>query len=325
MTILYQDPIGSVEARINARERWMRAIRNTLMVGRLARSTCLGGIPGSVGRAFGVSRAVAKSGHEDYLGKLRLGVKYTGAVDAIHMRVKAAQAAQAAMRNSGVITEAESEEHVASLHMWQQGDASLHSEEKLRKRLALRRSRRVVEQLQSFWDACRVYRWGDEGTCHALEHTVVDYEGYTAMARRLYKCILADYQYGDAEASILEDWESDTAPKASNDPNWSIPIKERTLDRQRFFDSLFELAECVSCVSIPHRSLAHPARWPELIHLPPIPCRLPAVPAFLLLCIACGRAASASGNMPTSSTSSSPISASQAARPSRRHSLRSSR
>ena len=157
------------DAPIEARERWMRAIRTTLMVGRLARSMCLGGIPGS--RAFGFTRTVAMSGHDAYLGKLRLGVKYVGAVESIHLRVKAAQAAQAAMRNTGVVTEVESEEQIASLHMWEQGDVSLHSEETMRKRLALRRSRRVVEQLQSFWDACRVHRWGDEDAGHALVYT----------------------------------------------------------------------------------------------------------------------------------------------------------
>lgn len=68
---------------------------------------------------------------------------------------EAARAAAAAMSSGSVVTEVTDEAQLESLEFWEQGDASLATEEKMRERQALRFDRRVLEVLQAFWEAAQ--------------------------------------------------------------------------------------------------------------------------------------------------------------------------
>ncbi len=183
--------------------------------------------------ALGMGPAVGKGGassnHARYMAKLRAGAKHADSIMRImgvKTHVQTAQLhAQTSMQSGLAVTDVQTEEELEKLELWQQGDASLATEEKLRERQALRHDRRVLEALQAFWEAAqRSLHSGGDPNANELHQ-----EGHAIMLRRIYRVMIKSYDPVDAEKTIAEDWKNDSrgAP---------------TLSRKRFMDAFFELA-----------------------------------------------------------------------------------
>ena len=182
-------------------------------------------------RALGVGPASGKGGpissHDRYMAKLRAGARLEGGGVLHMMGVKTRVKDEREMAQSGLVTTAvESEKELAKLEMWQQGDVSLATEEKVRERQALRHDRRVLEALQAFWEAAqRSLHSGGDPNANELHQ-----EGHAIMLRRIYRVMIKGYDPVDAEKTIAEDWKNDSHGAD-------------TLSRKRFMDAFFELAD----------------------------------------------------------------------------------
>ena len=194
---------------------------------RLTSSVALGG-KGALA-AWGKSETKS-SNHDRYMAKLRAGAKHGEAIlrsMGFDTKVKKALTAEEESMVSGTVTTVvESEADLEKLEMWQQGDASLATEEKMRERQKLRHDRRVLEALQAFWEAAqRSLHSGGDPNANELHQ-----EGHAIMLRRIYRVMIKNFDPVDAEKTIAEDWKNDSkgAP---------------TLSRKRFMDAFFELAD----------------------------------------------------------------------------------
>ena len=182
-------------------------------------------------RALGVGPSSGKGGpissHDRYMAKLRAGARLEGGGVLHMMGVKTKVKDAKDMAQSGlVMTAVESEKELAKLEMWQQGDVSLATEEKVRERQALRHDRRVLEALQAFWEAAqRSLHSGGDPNANDLHQ-----EGHAIMLRRIYRVMIKGYDPVDAEKTIAEDWKNDSRGAD-------------TLSRKRFMDAFFELAD----------------------------------------------------------------------------------
>ena len=109
---------------------------------------------------------------------------------------------------------------------WQQGDLAFYSKDSLKKRYELRHNEEVVEQLQLWWDtALRSMQSGNDSDAHELVC-----ERYVEFSIRIYKAMIENFDLAEAEQSARDDWEDDSRG-------------EPTLGRERFMDSMFELAD----------------------------------------------------------------------------------
>ena len=170
-----------------------------------------------------------RKGADKYLSTLRSGVKHADTI----LRMMgtgsgAKRAAQEAAKHiaSGDVVLEVSVAEADKLELWQQGDADLATEEKMRERQALRYDRRVLEVLQAIWEAAqRSMQSGGDGSASTLSK-----EGHCLMLKRVYRVMIGKYDEAEAERAIAEDWMRDA--KGSD-----------SLSRRRFQDAFFELAD----------------------------------------------------------------------------------
>jgi hypothetical protein len=186
------------------------------------------------------------SGHLRYLSKLANGTKPTYlhklmldgtkiVVLASKWGADARMARQAASMESvtehiesgAVVTEVES--HGEMPEFWRQGDVSLHTEDVMKQRLALKQDPEVTEALHVFWLAVlRSVQSGDEA--HEDASTTLHEEGYHIVFSDIYRALLEEWDPKDAHETIAEEWEEDTRG-------------EGDLTRIGFYDCMFELAD----------------------------------------------------------------------------------
>ena len=95
-----------------------------------------------------------------YLQKLRVGAKHVIQVDSVLSSLATITSAKEAYRreleavqSSAVVVHVQTQAELEKLELWQQGDASLATKEKMLERQKLRYDRRVLEMLQQFWEA----------------------------------------------------------------------------------------------------------------------------------------------------------------------------
>jgi len=170
----------------------------------------------------------------NYMDKLKAGVRHADSV----MRVfgaqsgakRAAEEANQLISSGTIVAEVSTDSDLEKLEMWQQGDASLATEEKVRERQKLRYDRRVLEVLQAFWEAAqRSMQSGTDGSASTLSK-----DGHAIMLKRVYRVMIGNYNAADAEKAIAEDWMRDA--KGSD-----------SLSRRQFQDAFFELADTWTC------------------------------------------------------------------------------
>ena len=193
------------------------------------------------------------SSAQRYLQTLRAGAKHADSViRALGTNTQTARLvedAQRALESHDVVATVETAEELEKLEMWQQGDISLATEEKLKERQALRYDRRVLEQLQRFWEAAQnsIQSSGDDSA------DSLNQEGHAIMLRRI--CIL---------------WESPTCQ----------PISDNCPPSLSSFSSLFSRASLsppCSSISPPLSALfsqaqsIHMQSFPSLLSLLPLP------------------------------------------------------
>ena len=97
-----------------------------------------------------------------YLRKLRVGVRISESIAASNnaIAMKGAtrniqnHAAESA-RSGRVVTTVKSEQELANLEDWEQGDETMYTAENVERRLKLRRDRRVLAALQMWWDTAQ--------------------------------------------------------------------------------------------------------------------------------------------------------------------------
>ena len=195
--------------------------------------TSWGGSYVSIAAAANAQRTVGR-GHDSYLSKLRSGVQtVVHTMDSFSASVLAEQrfieeaAAEGGKSASQVVTEVTSTEELAKLEVWQQGDASMMTEEKLVQRRSLRFDRKVLQTLNTWWETAQRSVQERGGDPYA---DTIDQEAHATVFRRLYRVMLKEYDAVDAEATISEDWRRDA--KGSSE-----------LTRKGFCDSFFELAD----------------------------------------------------------------------------------
>lgn len=169
---------------------------------------------------------------KEYLKKLRTGVdamSRTGkAQEDAHVVRKAEETTRTAQKGN-VVLQVEEEHELDAIPMWQQGDESLGTVEKLRQRKALRKAPKVVEVIGAFWDVSLRTPGHTIKLPDSIE-TLVTREAYFAIMMRAYKVLLDEWDPVDAEDSIEADWENDSQGATA------IPYVA-------FFDALFEVAD----------------------------------------------------------------------------------
>ena len=179
-----------------------------------------------------VLKDAARKGASNYMLTLRMGVKHADSVVrafGAHPAAKkaAAEARELLSEGGRVVAEVATAEDLQKLELWQQGDSSLATEQKMLERHKLRFDRRVLEVLQAFWEASqRSIQSDDRGdACEVLSK-----EAHANMLKRVYRVMIRNYNEVEAEQSIAEDWVRDAKGK-----DW--------LTRKQFQDALFELAD----------------------------------------------------------------------------------
>ena len=216
---------------------------------------------GSPSQRFALRSSPLSPMHRQYLGKLKTGIRNAGAFGGagglgallLSSRVKSAAAsASHAFASNKIVTHHEEGEE-AAVAFWKQGDAALHTEGALQARFALRTERKVVAELQFFWEACcrSIQSGGDTSAC------ILQYEGYATLLRRVYIVLLEEWDAEDCEEAIKEDWKNDT--RGGEGEGGSV----RTIRRGR--DYPFHVATFQAA----HRLPKLPASRPLTIAYPP--------------------------------------------------------
>ena len=176
--------------------------------------------------------------HQDYMKKLRMGVHDRAVMQQGLAKARIRQkrlAAQHAIASGRVETQRTGTESQCAV--WQQGDESMYTSERLIQREALRHDANIVSTLQLFWDYA-TYHSSCEGfpsPCVAPQPDVclqrtLTFPMYEKIFQRIYQAVLEDWCPIDAKATIAEDWENDARGMTE-------------LTRELFFDSIFELAD----------------------------------------------------------------------------------
>ena len=219
-----------------ATSRWRKAARPIFFLlridkicQRLSASTTL---------QLDVDKLDRQSRHNRYMRKLRAGARaHATMVDPFRSaQIKQrAVAAQLAMASGFVIASSQDDKSAA---WWQQGDMSLYTIDKLHQRAVLRHHPDVLNILQIFWGHCIAHcpyyecpstggaNWQDDGG----PGRSIGFGAYKMLFERIYRAVLEEWDPDDAEATIAEDWASDTKG-------------ESELSREAFFDSIFELSD----------------------------------------------------------------------------------
>lgn len=173
--------------------------------------------------------------HSVYLQKLRLGTRAAAATNEARLTAAAGMMAKQAVTDvaqGAAVVSVASEAEASQLELWQQGDESLYTAEKLQARMRLRRDRRVGAALQMWWETAQ--QSYDDGDPQA---GTIAFEGYARMHRRLYRVVLKKFDADDAARSIEVDWSKDTKGREG-----------ALLSRVDFYDSLFEVCAAHAAV-----------------------------------------------------------------------------
>ena len=220
------------ESTASSPPTWKKVYRQTKAVRELQKVQLTSearGILALLERSPSLGGQLSSGTHSQYLGTLRRGFKKRIAQ---HHRFVAATAANAISdENTGkAITMVTSKKEIEELEYWKQGDASLATAEKLVEREALRFDRRVMNELNAFWEVVMnsYCRCGDEAVDPFMES--LPQEAHAMMMKRIYRIMLRAYDEDDAKITIADDWKSDAKGKAS-------------ITRKEFGDALFELAD----------------------------------------------------------------------------------
>lgn len=182
--------------------------------------------------SFASEYAVLYERHNEYLAKLRTGVKAAGRQLSAYNDVRSNHLAEEGMQLAGkVATEVTTAAELADLAFWQQGDASLYTTGNVQRRTRLRHSDACVEVLDAFW---RVAKTDDEihesdGHGGSSDERVVR-EGYSELYLRVHKTLLEAFSLDEALKDVEDDWRADARGR-------------NALTREPFADSLFELAD----------------------------------------------------------------------------------
>ena len=184
----------------------------TIVRKRLLRSQSLAPI-------LGIRIGTASSRHSQYLAKLRLGCKMTGALAGMVQKeaIKHADSLAAAVAKSGaVVLEVEAPAATAT-PFWQQGSLEMHTSAAIEKRLALRSHPAVREALHALWLAVlrSLQRGRDNAPDDAhddanwLNSSTLHFEGYSQLFTRVYRLLIETWDAEDVLRSIREDFEHD--------------------------------------------------------------------------------------------------------------------
>ena len=184
----------------------------TIVRKRLLRSQSLAPI-------LGIRIGTASSRHSQYLAKLRLGCKMTGALAGMVQKeaIKHADSLAAAVAKSGaVVLEVEAPAATAT-PFWQQGSLEMHTSAAIEKRLALRSHPAVREALHALWLAVlrSLQRERDDAPDDAhddanwLSSSTLHFEGYSQLFTRVYRLLIETWDAEDVLRSIREDFEHD--------------------------------------------------------------------------------------------------------------------
>lgn len=149
---------------------------------------------------------------------------------ATHLKAQERRIAEAALAGATdrIKLEVTSNEELAALPYWQQGDTELNTAEALDLRGALRHEPAIVAELQVWWEAAqRSLQSGPDPTASAIPKA-----DYLRMSRMLSKVMLseADFDRDEAQAAAEEDWAEDAGGGDE-------------MARERFMNGLFELAD----------------------------------------------------------------------------------
>ena len=132
-----------------------------------------------------------------------------------------------------MVTEVASAASLSDLAFWQQGDASLYTDDNVKKRTKLRHSADCVEVLEAFWRVAKSSAWSREEKCEngsrGSEESVKK-EAYTELYLRVHKTLLEAFSLDEALSDVQNDWLADA--RGGN-----------SLTREPFADTLFELAD----------------------------------------------------------------------------------
>ena len=169
------------------------------------------------------------STYSKYTQLLRHGAKTSPAVRAFAVQgevKRKEEAHQLALESGEVIHTVSDESELENVEFWQQGDVSLATKDKLAQREELRYHPRVLEALQSFWEAAqRSLQSGGDASASELHR-----EGHAIMLKRIYRVMIKHFDQDDCDRCIADDWKRDTKGKD-------------VLTRKAFCDAFFELAD----------------------------------------------------------------------------------
>lgn len=124
---------------------------------------------------------------------------------------------------SGQVLEVADEAALAAIPLWQQGDMSLYTADKIEARYSLRHHKLVIAELQRWW--LTILRSRPKRSVEGIEH-----DEYIELSKLIFKALIPSYNSADATASAEEDWIADCK---------GAPFLSRGL----FLDSLFELCD----------------------------------------------------------------------------------
>ena len=136
---------------------------------------------------------------------------------------------------------------------WLQGEAALHMDEAIEARSKLRRHRLVVDELQRWWWTALRSRQHNGG--HHSSSTLSQAE-YMRISLLLSKAMVPTFDVRAATQAAEEDWLEDVCPGG-------------TLERTRFMDCIFELADivCSPPYTYSHRLAPYCCPAPKLLPL----------------------------------------------------------
>ena len=124
--------------------------------------------------------------------------------------------------------EVEGAQTLEEVPYWLQGDAALHTDEAIDARSKLRGHRLIVDELQRWWaTAQRSMQSAGDLSAHAMPKAM-----YMRISLLLSKAMVPSFDAREAEEAAEEDWLDDSGGE---------PVLERT----RFMDCIFELADIV--------------------------------------------------------------------------------
>lgn len=148
------------------------------------------------------------------------------------------QMAEAQEQKEAVVTEVESNEHRATLRLWQQGDEALQTREALEERWRNRSDPEIWRVLnQSWWTTAQTSLEAEAGGASFDEFEEIPREAYVGILMRMNRAMLeADEQWDEEEARKIAEaaWDEDSRGLAM-------------MTRSMFNDALFEFVDGARC------------------------------------------------------------------------------